>query len=396
MTQTTFIKTNAGGEYEWLNLSDGQQSSHHGDVEQLVDSAEAETSFVFLAPAETTLFREVEYDSTERSIFRKTIPYSLEDDLVNDVEDLHFAFSTPENDKVLVTAIAKTSVDQWLGDFNAENLELKKLVPEGQLIPLFDNGWTLLVDGDRWLLRYGIAHAVAIEKDTALIALQLLLDEAEQFPDKLYLFTSSGQYEEVLQLLPELLRGITQWQEKDYWDVIADNYNPSVLLNILQGDYAQRLPYLKWVSQWRTPLILLAVVLVVQLLAGLANQYKLSQENVELRREVESIVRQVIPTGPADPVRLRRKVSSMQGSTSEGFVSLLNQSASLLMRTKGLSIKSLNYNERQNEIRLTIIVDSFKDVETVRASLEESGLEAQMTGSNQDGDKVRAGLKIKG
>jgi len=396
VTQTTFIKTNAGGEYEWLNLSDGQQSSHHGDVEQLVDSAEAETSFVFLAPAETTLFREVEYDSTERSIFRKTIPYSLEDDLVNDVEDLHFAFSTPENDKVLVTAIAKTSVDQWLGDFNAENLELKKLVPEGQLIPLFDNGWTLLVDGDRWLLRYGIAHAVAIEKDTALIALQLLLDEAEQFPDKLYLFTSSGQYEEVLQLLPELLRGITQWQEKDYWDVIADNYNPSVLLNILQGDYAQRLPYLKWVSQWRTPLILLAVVLVVQLLAGLANQYKLSQENVELRREVESIVRQVIPTGPADPVRLRRKVSSMQGSTSEGFVSLLNQSASLLMRTKGLSIKSLNYNERQNEIRLTIIVDSFKDVETVRASLEESGLEAQMTGSNQDGDKVRAGLKIKG
>lgn len=396
MRHITVIKTNAGGEYEWLNIGETNSTSHHGDVEQLADTVDANASMVFLAPAETTLLREVEYDSNERSIYRKTIPYALEDDLVNDVEDLHFAFSAPIDDKVQVAAINRQSIDQWLDDFKNEGLELDKLVPEGQLLPLYEDGWTLLVDGDRWLLRYGQASTVAIEQDTAVIALQLLLDQTEEFPEKLYLFTSSVQQQEVVDSLPDMLKTKVEWLDQDYWDVVAQQHKSPDLLNVLQGDYAQSLPYLKWVKQWRNPLILLAVVLVVQLLAGVANHYQLNRENLELRQELQSIVRQVIPSGPADPQRLRRKVNSMQGTSSDGFVSLLNQTAATLMKTKGLSIRSLNYNERQNEIRLTIVVDSFKDVETVRSSLEALGLEAMMTGSNQDGGKVRAGLKIKG
>ena len=400
MTAATLIKTNAGGEYEWLELANGAQNSSHGDVEQLVESSPSGNQLIFIAPTENTLLREVSYDSSEKSMYRKTIPYTLEDDIVDDVEDLHFAFGAPTDNTVMVAAVNRQGFEEWLEDFNAGHVELQQLVPESLLLPHHSNGWTLLVDGDRWLVRCSESNAIAFEKDTAILALQLMLDESEELPERLYLYTTDTQHEDVIAQLPELLKGIVEWNNQDYWDVLANSFesNNAGLLNMLQGEYAQSLPYMKWLNLWKKPLILFAIVLVVQLVGGFANQYLLKQENTRLRAEIESIYRTVVPRGAVvDAERqLKKKVAGLKGGSSEGFVTLLDRCAKVLMGTQGLTIKNLNYNERQSEIRLTILVPSFKDVEAVRIALEQKGLNAQMTGSNQDGDKVRAGLKIRG
>ena len=45
---------------------------------------------------------------------------------------------------------------------------------------------------------------------------------------------------------------------------------------------------------------------------------------------------------------------------------------------------------------MTILASGFNDVETARANLEKLGLKAELTGSNAEGDKTRARLRVRG
>jgi type II secretion system protein L len=397
VTAAILIKTNAGGEYEWLHLSETHQSTSEGDIAQLAQAGVVDSNRVFIVPAESILLRKISYENSERSIYRKTIPYSLEDDIVDDIDEMHFSFGEAKNNKVLVAAIKRTGVDRILESFQQEKLEIQQLIPELLVIPYHGDGWTVLVDGKRWLIRTSETSGFALEEETASLGLQLALDEAEQLPEKLYLYTSEVQYEETCSHLPEILKGKVEWEDQDYWGVVAQNYPVSNALNMLQGDYARSLPWHKWRKQWQLTLIVLAVTLIFQFGSGLINQSLLETENTRLRSQIETAYKQVVPRGAIvdAETQLRRKVNAMKGSNSEGFVSLLDRASKVIAATKEVSIKSMNYSEQQSEIRITLLVPSFKDVDIIRSKLEQIGLKATMTGSSEDGGKIRAGLRIK-
>ena len=124
----------------------------------------------------------------------------------------------------------------------------------------------------------------------------------------------------------------------------------------------------------------------------------LENRNGELRAQIEQAYRKAIPRGAVlDPEKqLRRQVNVMTGASGQGFVSLLGQIGPVLGAVDGLILQSLNYNEKQSEVRLTIVAASFDDVETARADLEALGLKAELTGSSSEGDKTRARLRVRG
>ena len=63
---------------------------------------------------------------------------------------------------------------------------------------------------------------------------------------------------------------------------------------------------------------------------------------------------------------------------------------------RGTSIESLNYSQRGSEMRLNIRAPDFGAVERVRAGLAGAGVEAVMESSTNDGDGVRARLRVGG
>ncbi len=402
MNSTVLIKSSGIGNYQCLRLDEKGSELFVGDSERLSEMAER-SSLVLVAPADAISLRRANFDDSERKILRQTIPYSLEEDLAEDVDTLHFSLGAIADNSVPLAIVKRDALQQWLDDLQQHDVEIQQLVPELQLLPLPNKGWTLLITDEQWLLRYSESEGFAMEADNASLAMQLLLDDNDELPGSLDVYCPQEQQPVILSQLPEMLRGIVEWHDEDYWQLIADGFKQQATLktraiNLLQGDYALSLPWQKWWKNWRLVALLLLAATLFQLVSTFTANQVLDNRNLELRAEIEKVYRSVVPRGAImDPERqLRRKVSALKGSSGGGFVVLLDQVGRELAKIDGLVLQSLNYTEKQSEIRLTVLANTFDDVETVRGELEKRGLTAELTGSSAEGNKTRARLRIRG
>ena len=390
----TLIKPNAGGEYEWYAAASA--SPGHGDLEQLA-ALETGAGLLYVMPMEDLVWRRLTIAPAERRMYRKTLPYTLEDELIDDVDTLHFAFSTPQDNQVDVVALRVDRIQAVLTEFASAGLSLQHLVPECLLLPVTEESWTLLVDGNRCLVRTSDHRALAVDRHNLGLALQALLDQSEQLPRQLKLFTPASEREAVDNVLPELLRGVVSWTDADYWQVIQPQAQQP-LVDCLQGEFARGLPLKKWWQAWRPVAVFAAVVVALQFGLAVTQYNLLKQENQRLTAAIEGVYRQVEPRGVMIDAeeQLQRKLGALQGGDSPGFVSMLEKTALVLSEVSEFDIKSINYSDSQSEMRLTLLVPTFKDVDTIRTRLEQRGLTAQMTGTSNEGGKTRAGLRIRG
>lgn len=392
---TTLVKPCGVGNYNCRRIGSEQTDMFVGDSERLVAESE-QSSLVYIAPAESFTLRDVPYEASERKLLRQTLPYALEEDLVDDVDDLHFALGDAAASTVPLAVVKKQDITDWLQESQSEGVEFQQVVSELQLLPLVDNSWALLVEGDRWLIRYGAADGFAMEAEAVPLALQLLLDEQEVLPESLMIYCREQQQAAVLNQLPEMLRGIVHWQGEDYWQAFETGYKTTPRINILQGEFALSLPWKKWWLMWKIVLIAFMAILVVQFAATIFQQQLLASRNLDLRADIEAAYRTVVPRGAViDPERqLKRKVDQLQNSDGVGFMAGFAKISRVLSALEGISIQSLNYSGRQGELRLTLIANTFEDVETARTNLEKQGLKAELTGSSAEGEKTRARLKV--
>lgn len=355
-----------------------------------------ESEVVLVVPAQKVLLQEVSFASSERKLLRQTVPYSLEEQLIDDVDTQHFALGpvvaadAGVDSKVPVAIIDKQWLGAWLEQCRAAGLDIKRVLPEQLLLPYREHCWTLRAESSRWIVRVGAYRGFAMEADNAAMVLQLLLDSAAELPQKLLLQTDAP-IEILSTQLPELLRGSIEVLNAD--EMVGDN-NP--IIDFLQGVFARTLPWRHWWLSWRPAAIVLAIAVAVHLAVGGVQHYRLNKQNIALRQQIEEVYRSVEPRGVVnDPeLQLRRKVQALKEREGGAAMPLLQQVGDALKSVDGISVQNLTYSERQGELRVSLSASAFKDVEAVRAVIANKGLNAQLVGSNTDGDKTRAQLRI--
>ncbi len=361
-------------------------------LELAADATLRDAELVLIVPAQKVLLQDVAFAVSERRMLRQTLPYSLEDQLIDDVDRQHFALGAIHGTQVPVAIVEKQWLIDWLQRCEQAGLDVKRALPEQLLLPWRERCWSVLLEPTRWLVRVGRYRGFALEPESAALALQLLLDGATELPDAL-LVCGDAATPESLQRLPELLRGIVEVLDLPQLALPAVN-EPTI--DLLQGLLARSLPWRRWWMQWRLPAIALGVALLAQMLVMGVQHYRLNKQNIALRQQIEAVYRSVEPRGVVnDPeLQLRRKVQALQGHQGSAALPLLQQVGSALKSVGGISVQNLTYSERQSELRLSISAATFKDIESVRAAIEKTGLSAQLVGSNADGDKTRAQLRI--
>lgn len=401
MSVITLFRPCGVGNFEWVRLPANAGAAtpecEVGDAERLTEEAVA-GSMVLIAPAEKVGLRAVDFDASEKKLLRQTVPYSMEDELAEDVDSLHFALGRIGEGVVDVAYVKREQLQHWQQQLGEQQIELQQVVSELQLLPCEEGSWTLLVTDTLWLVRYGLSQGFAMDADTARLGLQLLLDDTELPPQKLLVYADASVRDAVSGELPEMLRGIVEWREEDYWEMVARGFaQTQAAINLLQGEYAPSLPWKKWWKTWKVSAVLVLAAVIVNILFSFISIQVLESRNYALRAETERIYRSVVPRGavmrPAQ--QLRRKVEELGGGGGERFMPLLERTATVLTAVQGVELQTLNYSEKQSELRLTILANGFNDVETVRANLEKAGLVAELGGSNAEGNKTRARLRIK-
>jgi type II secretion system protein L len=385
---TLFLYAAGDDQLSWQAVADG--SIVHGTASDVAaDTSTRDADLVLVVPAQKVLLRDVAFAPQERRLLRQTVPYSLEEQLIDDVDSQHFALGTVHGNEIPVAIVHKQWLRDWLQKCTQAGLDIKRALPEQLLLPYRANCWTLCVEPQRWLVRVSAYRGFALEPESAALALQLLLDNAAEIPQQL-LVQSEQPLELLLSQLPELLRGSVEVLDKV--EPAAD----SPLIDLLQGIFARTLPWRRWWQQWQLAAIALLIAVVVHaVVLGIAHN-RLNKQNLALRQQIEAAYRTVEPRGVVnDPeLQLRRKLKALQGHQGSGVMPLLQQVGGALKKIDAVGVQNLTYSEQQGELRVSVTAATFKDVEAVRAAIAATGLNAQLVGSNTDGDKTRAQLRI--
>ncbi len=353
------------------------------------------TAPYFAAPGADVRLLRLSLTGAEKKYIGKSLPFMLEERVVADIDQLHFASTALDKPGLAVALCSIEQMRAWqaqLADFPGIRLWL----PEPLLLPWRDGEWCIVLEGDEAIVRFDECGGFTVEK--ALLPTMLAGLLVEQPGPEVVIFYGREQATDIA-LLPQDLQAKAQWRRGSLYSALLLGETPQPALNLLQGAFATRLPVARWWREWRAVAAVFALAFGLQLIATYTDYLKLSRENLALRSAVQSSYRKAYPKGTIvdAEIQLRRQLGSLRGSgEASGFVHLIEQVGVVIAGSAGTAIDAINYNfsDRGGEMRMNIVAADFEAVEQVRADINKAGLEAVMESSSAQGDKVRARLRV--
>ena len=355
--------------------------------------AQRSVGICFAVPGGDVRLLTLQVTAAERKHIGKSLPYTLEEQVAEDIDDLHFSSCSIDKETLGVAVCARDAMEHWQA-LLAEFPGILRWRPEPLLLPWQDSEWCLVLEEDAAIVRVGQCEGFTVERDLLGPMLQAAASEYG-IPDAIVVY--GAEQEADTALVPEALRDAVQWRRGNLYTALLLGETGSLDLNLRQGEYAPRLPLGRWWRQWRAVAAVFAVGFCVQLAALYMDYRNLNQENLALRAAVQDSYRKAIPRGQVvDPEKqLRRQLDALRGTgQASGFVSLVERVGSVISSMPGTTIATINYNEKSDEMRMNIVARDFEGVERLRSKINEAGLEAVMENSSAQGDKVRARLRV--
>jgi type II secretion system protein L len=347
----------------------------------------------FAAPGADTRLLTVNVAPEEKKHLTRSLPFMLEEQVAADVDRLHFAFCPLDESTVAVAVAAREKMESWqalLADFPG----IAVWLPEPLLLPWQAGEWCVLLEGGNAVVRVGECAGFTVERHLLEPVLRSAAGESG-LPETVIVYGLDQAADTAA--LPAEIRELVQWRRGNLCAALLLSEVPQLKLNLLQGTFAPRLPLAQWWRQWRMVAAVFAAAFALQLVTAYSEYRNLSAQNLALRTAVEQSYRRAFPQGAVVDAekQLRRQLDAMGGTgQGSGFISLFDRVGSAVAGMPGTSIASINYSDKDNEMRLNIVAANFEGVEQLRSRINEAGLQATMESSNTQGNKVSARLKV--
>lgn len=316
----------------------------------------------------------------------KSLPYMMEEQVAEDVEELHFVASALGEEQFLVAFTRQDKMADWVEQLSF-NDSLKVFGPEALCLPLEGDECCAVVDGDEVVLRWSDAHGARVD----LSLLSTVLDSLTQMPSSLVIYGTDR--EQVISQLTDDQAALVDWRQGG-WGALLLLTKSAPQVNLRQGSFAPPLPLVKWWGVWKAVAIAASVALSLQFVSDVSQFQTLKQQNLELRSAIQDSYRKANPRGAVVDAekQLDRQIAEFAGEESvTAFTPKLVDVVTATMAKSG-RVTSINYTSGQ--LRLNLTAQDFASVEQIRQALERAGLKATLETSSARGDEVRARLRI--
>ncbi|MEZ9527983.1 type II secretion system protein GspL [Vibrio sp. 10N.222.52.C3] len=389
---------------QWLVWSTSQQEviasgelSSWEQLDELTPYAE-KRSCIALLPGNECLIKRVEIPKGAARQFDSMLPFLLEDEVAQDIEDLHLTILEKDATHATVCGVERDWLKQALDTFREANIIFRKVLPDTLALPLEDQGISALQIDQHWLLRQSNYQAVSINEAWLAMFLQsdwVALDDEEQSPT-IFSYTALPSDDVQLQ------SGI-EWQAKPAELVMSLLSQQAITsgVNLLTGTFKTKSSFSKYWRVWQKVAIaaclLVAVIVTQQVLK--VQQYEAQAE--AYRTESERIFRSVLPGKQRIPTvsYLKRQMNdeakkyggSGDGDSLLGWLALLPET---LGQVKSIEVESIRYDGNRSEIRLQAKSSDFQHFETARVKLEEK-FTVEQGPLNRNGDAVFGSFTLK-
>ncbi|MCB1693893.1 MAG: hypothetical protein KDI19_14085, partial [Pseudomonadales bacterium] len=181
MTERLFVSPRGDG-FAWLVLDNATgivRVRGEGTADELGQAARGvQVPAILVVPAEYVLLTRASIPSRQQRQLLQALPYAVEEQLAADVEDCHFAVGPRAEDGSVSAAVIETTLlAGWLERLDACGVSVEQALIDVLQVPRVQ-GSTLLVDGDRCLVRTGPTAGFGI--DTALVPMAIALLPEDQ------------------------------------------------------------------------------------------------------------------------------------------------------------------------------------------------------------------------
>lgn len=387
---------------QWLRLDDHGRAEGHPEQGSLEGAAEAARgrSTTGLLPAVDVLLTAVQVPTQSRQRLARAVPYALEEQIAGDVEEQHFALGPRLPDgATTVAVVAHGLVQRWREAAAETGLHLDQLYSEVQALPLEPEAWTLLLDGEQFLLRTGPHTGLGGDRAALRFFLAGALEEAgEQRPQRLVVYHQGVLDEADQRALDLALEVQPRPLQQDAVDLLARHLDPRQAIPLLSGPYspAQRISA-NW-QRWKLAAGLLAAWVLIDTAGAWIERWQLQNEYDRLHAQVVEVFQQTFPGSqrvlyPRQQMESRLQALRQQGGgAGSGLLPLLEKIGPALSGGQ-VQLTGLRYRGSQLEVELT--TGDLQGLDRLKQRLDAlGGLQVEIRSAQTEGEQVQGRLLI--
>jgi general secretion pathway protein L len=344
---------------------------------------------IFAVPADRARLTQIKVRSDEHRHLKQSLPFMLEDEVIDPVESMHFSCAALDENHYVVALASHTEMTSWL-EHLGDRFE-GPFFHEALLLPWQHGEVCIVVEAQSVLLRWDQYQGARVELDL----LAPVIDTLPTSPNTVIVYGSDQSSD--LRLLPEYWRERAQWRLGDFGTALMLVDSTKVLLDMRQGAFAPSLPFKRWWQKWKPLTIALLIAIALQVLTDVAQYWRLKESNVALRSAIETSYRQANPKGSLVDAekQLDRQIAEYSvGVRGLMFTAILDRVGRAIAVSRELTLSSINYSESAGELRLDLLAPSYDEIEALRERFASAGLEAILETSAQRGAQVRARLRV--
>ncbi len=389
------------GSAQWLIVGNNRLPIGSGGIGTLEEASNAarQRRAVILAPSEDILLTRVTVNARNREQLLRAIPFALEEDLAEDIEQLHFALGPRQSDgSHPVAVVARAHMTQWLAQINSVSLIAHAIIPDLLAVPQAgENAWSLLLEQDRAWIRTDAFDGFTLEPDNLESLLTCALQEAAVKPDHIEVYGAEREYDPRLPQVEPTTYIHRDGRAPQIWAAGLDERSS---INLLQGQYRTKSDVGRMLKPWRAAAVMLGAWIVLQAVETGLDYRRLAAEDRRLQAEIEQVFKQTFPkaTRIVNPrvqmeqglLALRKARSS--GNSRAGFMPLLDAGVRAIQSHVGVDIETLDY--MSGRLELSLSARELQALEAIKQTVESEALAAEIESAETSGATVSGRLAI--
>jgi general secretion pathway protein L len=368
------------------------------DMIALADQA-SQQEVILLLPASRVRCFNVKAPTRNRKQLEKAVPYTLEEQVLDNVEQQLFALGSVNSDGMIaVNVVDKAYLSGVIDKLKEASVEPDFVVSDAACLPLFEDAWSLLEHDDAVLVRQSANEYWSTEVDMLADLmtwnLQSQFEESQTVSQAIRIY-SPNEHTDLLAGVSGL--AIQQAPVEDSFEWLCSQFSFSSI-NLLQQEFSSQKKNQVNLGQWKLPAIAASCLIGVGLIYLVSQIIVLSTQRANLEQQLIASVQEVFPnvndvnTGL---MQVSNRFSTLGGdaASTNSFMLLLDKSLAAI-NPQLIKVSQLEYLSSQAQLSFDVEASDYAILTAAQNKLESSGVQVEMRNASENGGVWSARIAV--
>ncbi len=423
MAETLYIRlgSQAQDAISWLIFSSVEKeiiaSGQLANAEQLSELSEKSQQRIVkvFVPGSDVVLKSLKVPTKSQRAMRSAVPYMLEDELAQDVEELFFAYADLANDDAgnncFVAAVERVQMQLWQRWLADAEIVVKTLQPDVLAMPYIEGQWSAIEiqstsNNERLsqiIVRKGQWQGFCLDNQAWQFALQHIYQTQKNSEARL------ENSDIIINAYSDLPFADEAANQQGFIVEQAIKELPLALLaqhcqhcnfNLLQDEFKVKERRSTKVNTWLWAAGIAACALLLNVGYKSAQLWQLTAQQEQIEAQIIARYQQAFPQAKRVRIgtiksQLNRKISQLGGSSEQtGFLTMLSKVQPAFAEVPALKPESLKFDGKRQELRLQAIADDYQHFERFQSALTKANLTVKQGAQNNQGEQVTGSFSI--